>query len=55
MKFLPGKCNTLSGKTSHCHVKYEKALKNQSIQQKYIGIITPTGIACYTRINNTIS
>ena len=29
MKFCSRKCNTLSVKTSQCHVKHEKALKDQ--------------------------
>jgi len=52
MKFCSRKCNALSVKTSQYHVKYEKTLKGQSIQQQYLDIITSTSIACYTHVNN---
>jgi len=44
MKSRSRKCNTLSVKTSQCHVKYEK-----TILQKYIGSIIYTSTASETQ------
>ena len=40
MEFRPEKYNTLSVKRSQCPVKYQKAMKGQSIQPTYPGIST---------------
>ena len=50
MKFHQGQCNTLIVKASQCHVRYVKTLKDQSIQQQYIFIITYNIMACDTHI-----
>jgi len=55
MQFFSRKCIALSVKTSQYHVKYEKTLKVQSIQQQYIGIIASTSIDGYTYVNNVTS